>query len=48
MTGRQTLSGLQIDPILAEFIETQALPGTDVSPQQFWAGLARMVNELGP
>ncbi|NOD92204.1 malate synthase G [Ruegeria sp. HKCCD4884] len=48
MTGRHTLNGLQIDPILAEFIETQALPGTGVSAQQFWAGLARLVNELGP
>lgn len=48
MSGRQTLSGLQIDPILAEFIETQALPGTGVSAQDFWAGLARLVSELGP
>ncbi|NOD74776.1 MULTISPECIES: malate synthase G [unclassified Ruegeria] len=48
MTGRHTLNGLQIDPILAEFIETQALPGTGVSAQQFWAGLARLVNDLGP
>ncbi|WP_050602810.1 malate synthase G [Ruegeria sp. 6PALISEP08] len=48
MTDRHTLNGLQIDPILAEFIETQALPGTGVSPQQFWTGLARLVNELGP
>lgn len=48
MSGRQTLSGLQVDPILVEFIETQALPGTGVSPEHFWAGLARMVQELGP
>ena len=48
MTDRQTLSGLQIDPVLAEFIETQALPGTGVSSQKFWAGMVRMVNELGP
>ncbi|NOC44098.1 malate synthase G [Ruegeria sp. HKCCD7559] len=48
MTDRQTLSGLQIDPVLAEFIETQALPGTGVSSQKFWAGMARMVDELGP
>ena len=48
MSGRQTLSGLQVDPILVEFIETQALPGTGVSPEHFWAGLARMVLELGP
>ncbi|MES0861825.1 malate synthase G [Ruegeria sp. SCPT10] len=48
MRGRQTLSGLQVDPILTDFIETQALPGTGVSSEHFWAGLARMVQELGP
>ncbi|WP_298846775.1 malate synthase G [uncultured Ruegeria sp.] len=48
MTDRHTLNGLRIDPVLAEFIETQALPGSGVSSQVFWAGLARMVNELGP
>ena len=48
MSGRQTLGGLQVDPVLATFIETQALPGTGVSAQDFWAGLARLVNELGP
>ncbi len=48
MSGRQTLGGLQVDPVLATFIEKQALPGTGVSAQDFWAGLARLVNELGP
>lgn len=39
---------LQIDPVLVDFVEDQALPGTDISPDDFWQGLARMVRELGP
>ncbi len=48
MSGRKTRSGLQIDPVLAEFIEAEALPGTGVSADDFWSGLARLVTELGP
>ncbi len=48
MSSRQTRSGLQIDPVLVDFIEQKALPGTEVSADQFWAGLARLANELGP
>ncbi|WP_170331796.1 malate synthase G [Ruegeria arenilitoris] len=48
MSGRETRNGLQVDQILADFIEQQALPGTGVAPNVFWAGLAKMVSELGP
>ncbi|WP_170466144.1 malate synthase G [Ruegeria arenilitoris] len=48
MSSRQARSGLQVDTILAEFIEGQALPGTGVTADTFWDGLARMVTELGP
>ena len=48
MSSRETRSGLQIDLVLVDFIEQKALPGTDVSADQFWSGLARLVNELGP
>ncbi|WP_170784162.1 malate synthase G [Ruegeria lacuscaerulensis] len=48
MTSRQTRSGLQVDPVLADFIEGRALPGTGVTAQTFWDGLSRMVSELGP
>jgi malate synthase len=40
MTQRVTKAGLQVDTILADFIDTKALPGTGVSPDTFWAGLA--------
>ena len=48
MRGRDTRDGLNVDVALVEFIEQQALPGTGVSSDKFWAGLARMVAELGP
>ncbi len=48
MSSRETRSGLQISAELTGFIEGQALPGTGVSPETFWSGLSRMVEELGP
>jgi malate synthase len=40
MTQRVTKVGLQVDKILADFIDTKALPGTGVSHDAFWTGLA--------
>lgn len=48
MSSRQARSGLQVDTVLAEFIEGQALPGTGVTADVFWDGMARIVAELGP
>ena len=48
MGNRTEKSGLQIDPLLVDFIESQALPGTGVSADAFWAGFASMVQDLGP
>ncbi|WP_171210444.1 malate synthase G [Ruegeria sp. HKCCA5426] len=48
MSSRQARSGLQVDTVLAEFIEGKALPGTGVSADTFWDGLSRMVAQLGP
>ncbi|GGH21827.1 malate synthase [Cribrihabitans marinus] len=48
MGDRVERSGLQVAAELANFIEDRALAGTDVEAQDFWAGLARMVAELGP
>jgi len=40
--------GLQVDAQLVNFIEDRALPGTDISPDQFWKGLSTLVHEKGP
>ncbi|WP_170527957.1 malate synthase G [Ruegeria arenilitoris] len=48
MSGRAIRSGLDVDQVLVDFIEEQALPGTGVDPDAFWAGLSRMVSEFGP
>ncbi len=40
--------GLQVDDQLVGFLEGTALPGTDVSANQFWRGLAYIVENMGP
>ena len=41
-------SKLRTDPVLVDFIEREALPGTGVDPEQFWNGLAEMVDQFEP
>jgi malate synthase len=41
-------AGLRVDPIMASFIEDEALPGTGIAPDRFWAGLADLVAACGP
>ncbi|WP_181705981.1 malate synthase G [Chthonobacter rhizosphaerae] len=48
MVERLHLHGLQVDPVFHAFIADEALPGTGVSADAFFAGLARLVGELGP
>ena len=48
MTDRIEKYGLQIAPELVSFVEGEALPGTGVAADDFWAGLSRLAHELGP
>ena len=48
MTERTHLHGLQIATNLLQFIDTQVLPGTGVTPAKFWKGFDRLVADLAP
>ncbi len=48
MVARVERSGLRVDARLAAFVEAQALPGTGVTADRFWAGFADAVAQLGP
>ncbi|WP_085796302.1 malate synthase G [Falsiruegeria litorea] len=48
MSVRENRAGLQVASEFVAFVEGQALPGTGVEAGDFWAGLARMMAELGP
>ena len=48
MRGYVNQNGLSVAVALADFIESDLLPGTGVSADRFWAGLTRIVADLGP
>lgn len=48
MTEYLTKSGLSVHPLLVDFVEKEALPGTSVSVEQFWDGFAAMLKEHVP
>jgi malate synthase len=48
MTDRVEKHGLQVASELADFIDTQALPGTGISPDAFWTGFAGLVDTMTP
>jgi malate synthase len=48
MSERVDRAGLAVSTQLAEFVETEALPGSDVTADAFWAGLSTLVHEFGP
>ncbi|GAA3039839.1 malate synthase G [Gordonia defluvii] len=48
MSDRVTVHDLQVSPVLYDFINTEALPGTGVDPDAFWTGAADVVNTYAP
>jgi len=48
MTSRIQIGTLQIDQTLYNFINDEALPGTGVAPEGFWAGFERIVGDFAP
>jgi malate synthase len=48
MTSRTTRAGLSIASELTDFVETRALPGTGISADALWAGLAAILDRFVP
>jgi malate synthase len=48
MTERLDRSGLQVDAVLARFVEDEALPGTGIAATAFWDGFAALLAEFVP
>ena len=42
------ISGLTVDSVLLDFVNTEALPGTGVDPDAFWQGYATLLARLAP
>jgi malate synthase len=39
MTDRVTVGNLRVAQVLHDFINNEALPGTDIDADSFWAGV---------
>jgi malate synthase len=48
MSERVETNGLKVDRGLYDFVNSEALPGTGVEADAFWAGLGALVHDLAP
>ncbi len=48
MTNYVECAGLKIAKVLHDFVETRALPGTGISNDRLWAGLADILGQFAP
>jgi malate synthase len=48
MTDRVTVGNLRVARVLHDFVNNEALPGTDIDPDSFWAGVDKVVTDLAP
>jgi len=48
MSNYTDRANLKVSPILADFIETEVLPGLKVEAAEFWNSLANVVDDLTP
>src|SRR6202008_3714023 len=48
MTDRVSVGNLRVARVLYDFVNNEALPGTDIDPDSFWAGVDKVVTDLNP
>jgi len=48
MTNYIDRANLQVAPVLADFVESEVLPGLDIEADDFWNSLAGVVDDLSP
>lgn len=48
MTDRVTVGNLRVAKVLHDFVTNEALPGTEIDPDSFWAGVDKVVTDLTP
>ncbi|MDY7218448.1 malate synthase G [Denitrificimonas sp. JX-1] len=48
MTERVQVGGLQVAKVLYDFVNTQAIPGTGLTSEQFWEGATQVLKDLAP
>ncbi|MDM8350801.1 malate synthase G [Pseudomonas sp. sp1636] len=48
MTERVQVGGLQVAKVLFDFVNNEAIPGTGIAADKFWAGAEAVINELAP
>ena len=48
MTERVQVGGLQVAKVLFDFVNNEAIPGTGIAADAFWAGAEKVINDLAP
>src|SRR5690606_38698542 len=48
MTERVQVGGLQVAKVLFDFVNNEAIPGSGVTADAFWAGAASVIHDLAP
>jgi malate synthase len=48
MTDRVTVGNLRVAKVLHDFVTNEALSGTGLDPESFWAGVDKVVTDLAP
>jgi malate synthase len=48
MTDRVSVGNLRVAQVLYDFVNNEALLGTDIDPDSFWAGVDKVVTDLQP